>query len=261
MHYRYDGSYAGLLTVLQRCFAWNEVPEGIARGEALQADLFAEVVTVATDPARAGELLTAVRSRLSAQTPGNLRHAWLSEAPGVELALYRYLACGWQVGRRLDAHLARPEVAEVQRLALRVRREAHRLLGLVRFRQTDDGLFYAPLEPDHFVLPLIAGHFAARLAGQRWLIHDRRRHCGILCDGKSWVLADLELHAEPDNSADERVWQGLWRQFFRHIVIAERRNPRQQRQCMPMKYWKYLVEMEGEPARPGPGGRPPRVDP
>jgi len=43
---------------------------------------------------------------------------------------------------------------------------------------------------------------------------------------------------------DERHWQHLWQTFFRRVAIGERLNPRQQRSFMPMKYWKYLVEME-----------------
>jgi len=245
MHYRYDGSYAGLLTLLQRCFDWDERPERIERGAAEQQGLFGEAVEVTTDPERARQLQQRVRRQLGRETERNLLHAWLAESPGVELSLYRYLVCGWRLGRTFDDQLALPEVAEVQRLALRVRREAHRLKGLVRFRRTADGLYYAPLEPDHFVLPLLGAHFGERLAGERWLIHDRRRGRGWLGAGQDWALVDLELHAEPQLSADEEHWQGLWKQFFRHIAIAERANPRQQRQCMPMKYWKYLVEMEG----------------
>jgi probable DNA metabolism protein len=251
VHFRYDGSYPGLLTVLQRCFAWDQTPARIDRREASQPGLFSEVVAVPTDPDRADELLAAVRRRLSAKSARYLLHAWFSEAPGVELALYRYLALGWRLGHGLDDHLVHPAVAAVHRLADRVCREAHRLKGLARFRQTEDGLYYAPLEPDHFVLPLLAPHFAARLAGQRWLLHDRRRGRGVLCDGRSWVLAELELEDEPRFSDEERHWQALWRRFFTSAAIAERHNPRLQRQCMPMKYWKYLVEMNGETASPG----------
>lgn len=244
MHYRYDGSYSGLLTVLQRCFAWDEVPEVIDGGGAAQAGLFAEVVEVATDPVTARQLLQRIRRDLDRESERNLRHAWCAEVPGKELALYRYLASGWRLGRRLDELIARPEVAAVHARALKVRREAHRLLGLVRFGRTAEGLYYAPLEPDHFVLPLLGAHFAARLGNERWLIHDRRRGCGLLGDGRHWTLATLEQHAEPQHTADEEYWQGLWKTFFRHIAVAERSNPQQQRQCMPMKYWKYLVEME-----------------
>nr|WP_052464933.1 TIGR03915 family putative DNA repair protein [Geoalkalibacter subterraneus] len=118
---------------------------------------------------------------------------------------------------------------------------------LLRFRETQDGVLYAPMEPDHFILPLVAPHFSVRLAKERWLIHDVRREKGVLYDGGGWILADLELEESPVFTDDERHWQHLWQTFFRRVAIGERLNPRRQRSFMPMKYWKYLVEMENEP--------------
>lgn len=243
LSYHYDGSYAGLLSVLQRIFAWRETPAAISAIEPAQEDLFAAPVYVATDAEQADKLLAAIRAHLSPETSAFVRHAFFSEAVGVEMALYRYLAHGWKVRRRLDDDLACPAVAEVQRLALRVRREAHRLKGLTRFRETADGLLYAELAPDYFVLPLLAPHFAERLGAERWLIHDVCRGKGVLYQAGRWVLADLRLEDPPQYSAEEAQWQDLWRIFFQRIAIAERANPRLQKSCMPMKYWTYLVEM------------------
>lgn len=246
MIYRYDGSFAGLLSVLHRIFAWREAPTAINAGDPAQDDLFAASATVATDPGRAEALLAAVDEHLSADTARNLHHAFFSETEGIEMTLYRYLAFGWKARSALDEHIARPEVAAVHRLVRRVGGEAHRFKGLVRFRETGDGLLYAPISPDHFVLPLVAPHFAARLAGERWLIHDVQRAKGVLYREGTWILADLQVEAAPRLSKAETGWQDLWRCFFRHIAIAERANPHRQRSCMPMKYWQYLVEMEGE---------------
>ena len=40
----------------------------------------------------------------------------------------------------------------------------------------------------------------------------------------------------------EMDYQKIWDQYFQHIAIPERLNKRQQRQRMPERYWKYLVE-------------------
>lgn len=244
LSYHYDGSYAGLLSVLHRIFSWRETPAAISAVEPAQEDLFAAPVYVATDGQQADKLLAAIRDHLSPETRAFVRHAFFSEAAGVEMAIYRYLAHGWKVRRPLDDDLACPAVAEVQRLALRVRREAHRLKGLARFRETTEGLLYAELQPDYFVLPFLAPHFADRLGAERWLLHDVRRDKGVLYQDGRWVLADLHLEEPPQFSAEEAQWQQLWRTFFHQIAIAERANPRLQKSCMPMKYWHYLVEMQ-----------------
>jgi hypothetical protein len=36
----------------------------------------------------------------------------------------------------------------------------------------------------------------------------------------------------------------LWRSYYDTIAIRERLNPKKQRQDMPVKYWKYLTEMQ-----------------
>ena len=244
MNYRYDGSFAGLLTVLYRAFSWREEVAGIQPSQLAQKSLFDDATLVETDLSRVDALLRAIRVHLSAETELFVRHAFFSEMRGVEMLLYRYLALGWKLRRALDRHIAHPDVNQVHRTAQRVRSEAYRLKGLLRFRETPDGVLYAPMEPDHFILPLVAPHFSVRLAKERWVIHDVRRGKGVLYHDGSWILADLELEDAPEFTEDERHWQHLWQTFFRRVAIGARLNPSRQRSFMPMKYWKYLVEME-----------------
>lgn len=67
---------------------------------------------------------------------------------------------------------------------------------------------------------------------------------GASYDGGGWILAYRELEESPMFMEDERHWQHLWQTFFRRVAIGARLNPSRQRSFMPMKYWKYLVEME-----------------
>ncbi len=239
----YDGSYAGLLTLLQRLFARREEPTAIGREAPAQEGLFEPVFDSTTDPALAGRLTEAIETHLASSTLKNLRQAFLSEQPGMELALYAYLKFGWKVRRELDSHLGDERVAAVHKMAGRAMREAHRMKGLLRFRETDGRLYYAPVKPDANVVPLLAPHFAARLRDRPWLIHDVRREIGALFDGDRWTLGQLTLEAQPELTDEERRWQQLWCAFFDRIAIPERRNQRLQRSFMPIKYWEYLVEM------------------
>ena len=43
---------------------------------------------------------------------------------------------------------------------------------------------------------------------------------------------------------DERLFQQLWKTYFKAICIKERWNPRKHRQDMPVRYWKYLTEKQ-----------------
>lgn len=245
MVHLYDGTFPGLLCVLARIFAWGETPEAIRpAGEGPEPGLFAETVEVPADPERAARFLAAVERRTSRESARNLFCLHASEAPEAEMAAWRYLARGRVLGPALDGHLADPDVAAVHRLVHKVRREAHRLKGLIRFRELADGLLYAPLEPDHAVVPLLAPHFARRLPRESWLIHDLRRGVGVLGHGGEWRMGSVDRHASPALSDEEPAYQELWRRFFSGIAIPERQSARRQAHFMPKKYWRHLVEME-----------------
>lgn len=65
----------------------------------------------------------------------------------------------------------------------------------VRFKLTKDQLYYAFVEPDHNVLPLIAGHFKGRYAGQRWLIYDVKRKYGIYYDLQTVTTVEIDFNS------------------------------------------------------------------
>ena len=44
----------------------------------------------------------------------------------------------------------------------------------------------------------------------------------------------------PEFTENEKMYQELWKMFFKTISIKERKNPRCQMQFMPKKYWKDL---------------------
>jgi len=110
------------------------------------------------------------------------------------------------------------------------------------------------MEPLYNVLPLVVGHFKDRFADQKWLIYDLKRAYGcyydlqevreVRFDSKeehllSGILND-KLMAE-----DEKLFQNLWKAYFKAIAIKERINPKLHKQHMPVRFWKYLTEKQG----------------
>jgi len=43
---------------------------------------------------------------------------------------------------------------------------------------------------------------------------------------------------------DEKLFQQLWKTYFKSITIKERLNPRKHKQDMPVRYWKYITEKQ-----------------
>jgi|GEM_PF-108223 len=241
--WRYDGTFVGFLTLCATLVTQGETPEAIVAGETLQDSLFQPTVRVESDECQSEKMLAAIASRLSPESCRLLWRAFLSEAEGVELLLWRYLSFGRTVGAKCDRYQAHPAVAPVQRLAHTVGHEAHRLMGIVRFQETKGGQWYAAVEPAYQVLELIAPHFAARYADMQWLIHDRRRYLAVAGNGAEWRLIELDAQGVPPLSAAEAEWSALWRGYFTSIAIPERTNPRLQRRYLPQRLRKYLTEM------------------
>jgi len=242
--YRYDGSSAGLLTLLAITVPRGVAPDAICVAPPPQQSLFTEVTVVDTDPELAETFQNELSQRLSPISLHQLRHAWHGDHPQREMLIFRYLLLAWRSGRSTSGMLAHPSVAPLWKLARMVGREAHRYLGFVRFRETSGGFFYAPLSPDHRVLPLIADHFAARFGDQQWVLHDLRHSEGIVHDRtrRQWLLLPMETSGDPELTPAEEQFQSLWRSYFTTLAIDERRNLPLQQGNVPLKVRPWLVE-------------------
>jgi probable DNA metabolism protein len=62
------------------------------------------------------------------------------------------------------------------------------MTAFVRFEKMQDGVFFAKIDPDFNVLPLIRKHFKDRYQDQKWMIYDLRRNYGILYDLKPAIF-------------------------------------------------------------------------
>lgn len=240
----YDGSFEGFLTVLERLFSAKEEPGEISSSPPLHADLFHPPTTVETDVEAADAFLVKVGQRISRETQRTLYHTFLSEAEGMEMALYRWLELGFRSGRRVEGLLSHDRVLPVNRLVRKVRFEAHRLKGFVRFRELAEGFWYAPLSPDHAVLTLIAPHFARRFSDQNWVLHDLKRGMAAVHDAgrREWTTVPLELSGEPEASEKEVLCSELWKRYFAGVTVEGRMNRKLQDQHVPRRYRQHLTE-------------------
>ncbi len=256
VHYLYDGTFEGLLTVVATAIAQERTVAAITAAAPVQPDLFVEYVTVTTEPDRATELFARLQAEFIAASLEFIGYSFLTEQPGIEKAIFDYIRLLFATRGQAARNFADPAVFRLQRASQQVFHEIHRLHGFVRFRKLNNGLFYAPIEPDYAVVQFLAPHFTARFADQSWLIHDRKRNQGIYynqrhCRYLSEVGAVFANGAPEGEShglapfgyeVDEQDFQQLWNEYFHHIAIAERENRRAQRQRMPERYWRCLVE-------------------
>jgi probable DNA metabolism protein len=141
---------------------------------------------------------------------------------------------------------------EAEKIARKVSHESLYIKQFVRFQKAADGLFFAPVRPIYNALPLAIDHFTDRFADQQWVIYDLRRKYGYYYDLHTtqeitFLDDDHLLHGKLDESLmaeDEKLFQDLWKGYFKALTIKERLNPRLHRQHLPVRFWQDLTEKQ-----------------
>ncbi len=247
--YLYDGSFTGFMTLIYWTFKDKLRPAKIFKKADYSGDLFSETVGIETDGELADKVIKSAKDKLSARVFRKAYYAYLSEFPGIELAIFDYLYLGFAYKANLQKNWTDCSVLEVKKAARKVSRERHRYKGLLRFRELDDGILYGPYKPDYNISSLLAPHFAARLTGEQWIIHDTGRNLATIYNGKSWLEISDDLLPGLEFSEEETDYQKIWQEFFRSIAIDERYNPELQANFIPYKYRDYLLEFENQVRR------------
>lgn len=252
--FTYDHTFDGLLTCLFDAYNRKIFPDLLLKeGEPLPL-FHDEVINVSTSEEKHGRVWQGLRKRLSSIALSNLTYGWFSELPGIDLLLLRYMKKVFDSPVSIETNFADSDVLELMKVCKKVNNERHRLLQFVRFQKAGDGTFFAPVEPLYNVLPLTIRHFRDRFADQPWLIYDIKRKYGFYYDQNSVEEVTFEdetqahlitgILQDHQMDKDEKLFQDLWKTYFKAICIKERLNPRKHKQDMPVRYWKLLTEKQ-----------------
>lgn len=247
----YDGSMEGFLSCVFTAYEEKLKVLGIKPpGEQTVQQLFHESREVITDPEKAKRVWTSLRKKTSAAGQRDLKWAFLSEINGMEMQMYSMIRYILAEKVQVDRDFSHPAVLKVSQAAKKVGREKHRMEAFVRFRLTKDEVYFAAIEPDFNVVPLIKEHFRNRYADQKWIIYDLKRNFGIAWDLSAVIYMTLDLDPaigisgapEAYFHSSEIAFQKLWEQYFTSTNIKSRANSKLHVQHLPKRYWKYLTE-------------------
>ena len=135
------------------------------------------------------------------------------------------------------------DVAEAERMAKSIRRDAHKMHAFVRFRevaddQARDGVrFVAFHRPSHPIVRREAGWFAKRFPTMDWAI--------LTPDGSAaWDGQSLSFGppATSEQAPPPDAAESLWLTYYTHIFNPGRTNRRAMLKEMPRKYWSTMPE-------------------
>lgn len=246
----YDGSFPAWLTVVFEVYERKLTEVDIVKEADYQQQLFEKVIKIDFVQEKAERVWKVLQQKLSAKSRASLIAAHLSEQPDVDTLMLGFVRYVLKKGSKAEKDYSHPTVLTLSQIHQQMHREKHRMEAFVRFQLTKDHLYYAFVEPDFNVLPLVSKHFKNRYADQRWLIYDRRRKYGIYYDLKTVNEvniafdnnAESNIYQEDIWNEDEDLYQQLWKLYFEHTNIPARKNMKLHLQHMPRRYWKYLTE-------------------
>lgn len=120
--------------------------------------------------------------------------------------------------------------------------EVHRFTGFIRFMETEDGIFYAPFEPDNDIVDLLMPHFVARYNSMPFILHDVKRNKLAMSNGKEQKTVICNSPITVYLSENEEGFVNLWRTYYKSVNIVSRKNIKQMKNYMPLRYNKYAPE-------------------
>ncbi|EPF72171.1 TIGR03915 family putative DNA repair protein [Acinetobacter rudis] len=254
-NYIFDGTMTGLLCCVFRAFKFKEFDVLVTSKQNCQSGLFDENITVESNQEHANRVWSGLKSFNSNVGLRNFYYAFLSEQEEVFQHLFNFCIYCFHSSESIDRNYGHPDVLAISKWAKQVGREKHRMEAFVRFKKSKDALFISLVNPDFNVLPLIQAHFIARYKDQKWLIYDEKRNFGIYYDLKTIHNVHMDVY-EVDNKIEvgssqsfnieldpeEILYDQLWKDYFKSVNIASRKNLKLHIQYVPKRYWRYMNE-------------------
>jgi len=243
--YVYDGSFEGLLTAVFTAYSRRQSPDSIVTAENLQESFTQQVSFIETDETLSERVRTGILKKIGEAAYTKAWTSFLSNDPERGTKIYKYLVFGFANGRKILQSLAEDDVWAVEKMSKNVGWELNKMMGFVRFSQTEDGVYFSKINPTNNLLPMMMGHFANRFNTQAFVIYDENHNIAGVYEPKSrdWFLTETKNVKVPEYTEDEKMYRTLWKKFYDTIAIKERVNYNLRRQHMPKKYWKNITEM------------------
>ncbi len=243
--YQTDGSPIGFYTAVFD--AYKDQTAYLSSETERQTELGERIVWVRSDEEKAARVVKKIRA-LDKIALTETDYVLRTPYPDKEQVAFAYLRLLVQTGAPVRGYLSLPEIRKAMDYSNKTAHEKHIVSGFLRFHETENGIFYAPFQPDNDIVELLMPHFFARFKNTPFVIHDVARKIAGLSDGKNWFLSPAG-EAQVLFSDAEDGFLSLWKKYYQAVAIAERKNTRQMKGYMPVRYWKFMPEKIAEEER------------
>lgn len=242
MDYLYDGTFEGLLTCIYYHYKKEEAT-GIYSKESYQQNILISSEEIESDVEKAKTVSDAINKKISREAYEDVYYCFLSSVINKENIILDFLVFAFKYGRNTMNFYSHDKVLPIKEVSLKVAREVHGFLGILRFSDIE-GVLFARFSPDHDLLILLVDHFADRYKYEKFIIFDEKRNKACVYSDNYWEVKENINFDNLEYSNDEKKIHSLWKQYFNDLAIKERININNQFQFVPGRYRKNMVEFK-----------------
>lgn len=241
--YIYDGDFINLLNLIFYLLNNNIKPNNI-KDDTYFPNLLEETVFLDFKQDNLNDFMQVIGK----ENFKVLYYVFLSNDERKEIIIYYFCLNALKYGNSVIYRRNLKCVSEVLRISQYVSHEIHKFKGFLRFRELENKVLYAEIEPINNVILFLTNHFTRRLKNENFIIKDVGRGVLSIYDKKKFVIVheDEFLISTNKNSSNEEEIEELWKVFYKTIGIGARKNDRCRMNFMPKRYWKYILEVRDE---------------
>lgn len=211
-------------------------------------ELFSEYINVDTSQKKADSVLNAIRTKISYEAYEFVLNALISDDEAKGNIIYQFVTYGFTIGKNITKAMQLNCVEKIFKIKLSVQNEAHRLIEFIRFKELQNKVLFAQMEPHHHILPIVTNHFADRFNAQDFIIHDiKHNEASFYRNDGMWeikILNKEETAKLNELASKDEEYADLWKIFFKATSTAERENYKLQRGNLPIRLRKHMTEFE-----------------
>ena len=243
--YIYNNSFTALISLIVELLKMHQQPGNI-KNENYNKTLFDNIVYLKIENERKN--IEQLKKCINSNIIRNIYYVFLSEEEDKELLIYNFIKYSIKLKNKVFFYRNIDCINKTIIITRRVANEAHKLKGFLRFKTTNNNFLYAKINPTNNIISILSNHFAKRLNNEVWIINDEKRKIySIYYNHHIYYLNENDiLYLNIKENNEELLFKDLWKTFHKTIAIKERKNYKCQRNFMPKKYWKNMLEMENE---------------
>lgn len=236
-----ENNLAGFLTAIYHCYYTYKNIERITSypNSCLLID---EVINIDTDIELARKVREGILKKVGQSGYRDINDAYLSSDMNKEQKIYMYLKLLFDKGKDIYTMYSCDAVIAFNDMVNKVRGEAHRMNGFIRFQEMDNGIFYSYYGSDNDILEIIIPHFVTRFNNQKFILHDVKRKKIAYYDGNTYHTAVVPDGVTIVLSDNEKIFSSLWKEYYLNVAIENRKNIKLQNHFVPKKYRFFMNE-------------------